>query len=382
MSRRFDQATEAVARLSAADPRRGERVATFLGLALGVSFSACFLTGLYSHLAQHPPDWFELPSQPAGLYRLTQGIHVATGIAAVPLLAAKLWSVWPKLFRRPAIASVAHAFERLSLVPLVGGAIFLLFSGVANIDLWYPLPLFFPAGHYWIAWVTIGALIVHVGAKAPVIRRSLAAPSDLEPVATRQARRRFLISAGAASGLLTLVTVGQTVRPLRRLAILAPRDPDTGTQGFPVNKSAAEAGITAAATDPLWRLRVHGAVAQELRLSLADLEAMPQREATLPIACVEGWSASRRWRGVSLGDVLSRAGAPPTASVTVRSLGRGLYDQSDVNQAQARDPDTLLAVAADGETLALDHGYPARLIGPNRPGVMQTKWLSEIEVLP
>jgi len=91
----------------AADPRRGERVASWLGMALGVSFTVCFLTGLYSHFAQHPPSWFSLTARPAGLYRVTQGLHVATGIAAVPLLLAKLWSVYPKLFVRPPVRSVA-----------------------------------------------------------------------------------------------------------------------------------------------------------------------------------------------------------------------------------------------------------------------------------
>jgi DMSO/TMAO reductase YedYZ molybdopterin-dependent catalytic subunit len=32
----------------------------------------------------------------------------------------------------------------------------------------------------------------------------------------------------------------------------------------------------------------------------------------------------------------------------------------------------------EGEPLAIDHGFPVRLIGPNRPGVMQTKWVTEI----
>ena len=162
----------------AADPRRGERVASWLGLALGVSFTVCFLTGLYSHFAQHPPSWFTLTARPAGLYRVTQGVHVATGIAAVPLLLAKLWSVYPKLFVWPPVHSVAHALERLSLLPLVGGSIFMLFSGVANIDLWYPLPLFFPSGHYWVAWLTIGALVVHIGAKATTVRDALPPASD------------------------------------------------------------------------------------------------------------------------------------------------------------------------------------------------------------
>ena len=66
----------------------------------------------------------------------------------------------------------------------------------------------------------------------------------------------------------------------------------------------------------------------------------------------------------------------------MRSLESGLYAQSDVDADQAADPDTLLALEVDGDRLALDHGYPLRLIGPNRPGVLQTKWLREIEVHP
>jgi DMSO/TMAO reductase YedYZ molybdopterin-dependent catalytic subunit len=47
----------------------------------------------------------------------------------------------------------------------------------------------------------------------------------------------------------------------------------------------------------------------------------------------------------------------------------------------ADDDRTLMALMLDGETLSMDHGYPVRLIAPDRPGVMQTKWVSRIEVL-
>ena len=60
------------------------RSAAVLGIALGVSFGTCFLTGLLSHLIQHPPGWFEWPSRPAGLYRVTQGVHVTTGFVVDP----------------------------------------------------------------------------------------------------------------------------------------------------------------------------------------------------------------------------------------------------------------------------------------------------------
>jgi len=362
------------------DARHGERVAATLGIALGVSFSICFLTGLYSHFAQHPPSWFTLPASPTGLYRVTQGLHVVTGIASIPLLLAKLWSVYPKLFRWPPFTSVAHALERISLVPLIAGAIFQLWSGVANIDLWYPLPFFFPAAHYWVAWITIGALIVHVAAKLSTTRAALARRPQEAP-ADRDERRRFLGLVGAGSALLAVTTVGMTVEPLEDLAVLAPRKPSTGPQGFPVNKAAVEAGVVAAATSPDYRLEVVGEGIEPRSFSLDELRSLPLTDAELPIACVEGWSASVRWRGVRLRDLLDAVGAPEGASVTVRSLeGNGLYAQSDVNAAQARAADTLLALEAEGSPLDLDHGYPVRLIGPNRPGVMQTKWLSRVEI--
>jgi len=377
-----------------ADPRHDERTAAILGLSLGVCFTVCFLTGLYSHLAQHPASWFHLPASPAGLYRVTQGLHVATGVASVPLLLAKLWAVFPRLLAWPPFTDVAHAIERLALLPLVGGALFLLFSGVANIDLWYPLPFFFPTAHYWMAWITIGALVVHIGAKLSVTRRALrtstpkeagtAGESAPRELVDRHARRRFLTGVGAAAGLLTVATVGQTIAPLRRLALLAPRHPDIGVQGFPVNKTAAEAGVIEAAVSPDYRLTITSTTLDSfapLSFSLDDLRAMGLHEATLPIACVEGWSVSKRWRGVRLRDLLERAGAPAGAQVTVSGLEQGgLYGQSDLDADQARAADTLLAMEVDGEPLALDHGYPLRLIAANRPGVMQTKWLTTIEV--
>ena len=41
----------------------------------------------------------------------------------------------------------------------------------------------------------------------------------------------------------------------------------------------------------------------------------------------------------------------------------------------------MLALEVNGEPLHLDHGAPLRLIGPNRPGVQQTKWVTSVVVL-
>jgi DMSO/TMAO reductase YedYZ molybdopterin-dependent catalytic subunit len=359
------------------------RSAAWLGLGLGVTFGTCFLTGVWSHLAQDPPAWFTYPSRPAGLYRVTQGLHVASGTAAIPLLLAKLWVVHPHFFQWPPARSVLHAVERLALVPLVGGGLFQLLSGTLNVAEWYPWTFFFPRAHFWVAWITIGALVVHLGAKAPATRdavRRRARPADAVRAPAGD-RRAFLGGVVATSVGLVVATAGGTVAALSPVSVLAQRRPGVGPQGFPVNKSAAAARVTDVARDPAYRLVVEGAVDRRLELSLDNLRALPQREAHLPIACVEGWSASARWRGVPVRDLLARAGAAADAEATVESLQpTGRYRAAYINGDQAADPDTLLAVELYGQSLHIDHGFPVRLIGPNRPGVLQTKWVSRLVV--
>ena len=364
-------------------PLHERRTATLLGVALGATFTICFATGALSHLAQNEPSWFDWPTRPAGLYRITQGTHVITGIISIPLLLAKLWVVYPHFTSWPPVRSVAHAVERVALVPLVGGAVFMLFSGAANVARWYPWTFFFPSAHYWAAWITIGGLIVHVGAKSAIARDALRRRPHGPPPrrATSEERRTFLAGVAASAGVLFLATAGGTIRPLSRLAALAQRIPHRGPQGVPVNKSAAGARVLDLLDADTYRLSIEGNVRHPLSLTLDDLRAMPAREATLPIACVEGWSASARWRGVPVRDVLALAGAPDHAQATVESLQpRGLYKTSQLNRHQAADADTLLALEINGEALHVDHGWPVRLIGPNRPGVLQTKWVTRIVV--
>lgn len=361
-----------------------EKTAAYLGMALGISFSVAFLTGLLSYGIQDPPPWFLWPSRPFNLYRISQGLHVATGIATIPLLLAKLWTVFPKFFTWPPFKNLTHAFERLSLLPLVGGSVFLLMSGLNNIALWYPYDFFFRSAHFWASWITIGAMIVHIGAKASITRRALrrTPKSQRRPESSGGLTRRGFLGAVAASvGVVTLATVGQTIRPLRNLSLLAPRNPAVGPQGFPVNKTARAAKVLESAVDPAWRLRIEGAINRPVSFSLAELGAMKQRSATLPISCVEGWSATVDWEGVPLRDLLNLAGASRDATVSAESLQpKGLYRKSELNRLHAFDPDTLVALRVNGEPLHLDHGFPARIVAPNRPGVMQTKWLSSLVV--
>lgn len=363
-------------------PLRGTAITVRVGIALGVAVAVCFITGLISHFIQHPQSWFYWPTRPVWLYRLTQGLHIITGIAAIPLLVVKLWSVYPKLFERPIIGGLARQLERASILVLMASMLFQFSTGLLNIAKWYAFDFFFTTSHYAMAYVAAGAVLVHIAVKLPVIRRALGEPLEEVPTGELRrgpTRRTVLAGTGIAAALATVLTAGQTVPWLRKVSFLAPRSGD-GPQGMPVNRTAREAGVLDSAQSEDYRLTVANGATQKT-FTLADLAAMPQSTQRLPIACVEGWSASADWSGVVLATLVEAVGGSPESDVRMISLESGPYARTTLPAPHARDPQTLIALTINGETLNLDHGYPCRLIAPSRPGVLQTKWLSRIEVV-
>ncbi|MDP9433860.1 MAG: molybdopterin-dependent oxidoreductase [Actinomycetota bacterium] len=404
-------------------PLRGPWLTGLLGLVLLVGIPVVFATGLLSYAAYNPdlhplndqtPDkgllgfyLFAWPTQPRWLYRLNQGVHVTLALALIPVVLAKLWSVIPKLFDWPPATSPAQVLERLSLFLLVGGAVFELATGVLNVQNWYVFPFSFYPAHFYGAWVFMGAFVVHAGlklARAVSGVRGRGLPGGLHrevdetsperpdpdalvsprPASPTMSRRGVLGLVGGSALLLGGLTVGQSLGGRwRATAVLAPRglDAGSGPNGFPVNKTAAAAGIRAEQVGLAWRLELLGPTRHTLRRE--ELLALPQHTAALPIACVEGWSTEdQQWTGVRLRDLAALAGLPSPAALLVESLQQGGDFASAVLRGnQVLDPDSLLALRVNGADLSLDHGFPARVIVPANPGVHNTKWVARMRFL-
>jgi DMSO/TMAO reductase YedYZ molybdopterin-dependent catalytic subunit len=400
-------------------PLRGPWFTAMLSVALLPGITLMFLTGLASYAAYNPnlapgndttPDkgllgsW--LPGWPAGpswLYWVNQGVHVTLGLVLIPVVLAKLWSVLPKLFEWPPARSVTQLVERASLLLLVGGAVFELVTGVMNIQYFYAWPFGFYQAHYYGAWVFIAAFVVHVVFRLRTMVSALrgrslrvelgtpvsqtfaeqADPDHLvspDPAPATISRRGALGMVAAGSLTLFGLSVGQTIGGVTRsTALLAPRGQNMG-QDFQVNKTAAEAGI--GPVDAGWRLALNGAASTSL--SRAELVALPQHTARLPIACVEGWSTGvQTWTGVRLADLAAMVGAAPDTSLLVESLQRGGgFGSTTLSAGQVRAPDALLALRVNGADLSMDHGFPARVIVPALPGVHNTKWVTRLTFQP
>lgn len=400
-------------------PLRGPWLASLLGSALLPLIAVCAITGYLSHVAYNPDLgsnsvnaaggldlWpFRWPTNPAWLYAVNQGLHVTAGMMSIPLLLAKLWSVMPKLYEWPPLRSVAHALERLSLALLVGGGVFVLVTGLLNIQLFYPWHFSFVPAHWWGAVVFVAALALHTGLKLPTValafrergvlrplgeslaetrpepyRHDATAPES--PASPTMSRRGFVWTVAGASALLGVMAAAQSVGgPLRRLGLLAPhgRDPGSGPNGFQVNKTAQAVGIRISETGDGWRLRIQRDGGAPVELSRADLLALPQATESLPIACVEGWSTTQSWTGVRLRDIARMVGAESGHTVRVESLQRaGSFRHATLAENQLGDARSLLALRVNGADLALDHGFPARVIVPALPGVHCTKWVAKM----
>jgi DMSO/TMAO reductase YedYZ molybdopterin-dependent catalytic subunit len=400
-------------------PIRGPWLTSFLGTLLIPGFVMMAVTGFIDHWAHYPefagngtvgpggdiPVLFHFPSSwPSWSYAATQGTHSTLGLALTPLVLAKLWSVMPKLFRRPVIASVASAIERVSVLMLVASVLVEFATGIVSIDNYYRYSFAFNTVHYYGAWVVVTLVVLHACLKVPVIRRAYRergvlkplldgvgqtkaeAPDSgglvaVDPAAPTISRRGLLAMVGGASLTIFAVQVGSTIGgPFRSLALLAPRGRvfGTGPNDFPVTGTATAAQITSAMTDSNWRLTVIGA--RTISLSRQQLFAMPQSTRTLSITCTDGWSTTQHWTGVALAGLGRLVDAPDDAILHAVSLEAptGRFPQARFSHAQYSDPSALLALQVNGVDLSIDHGYPARVIVPNVPGEHNTKWVREL----
>ena len=263
---------------------------------------------------------------------------------------------------------------------------------------------------------TLGAAVPSVlGAivGATVLHRSLR-PRPMQVPGVSQAplgwdRRRFLATSGAAAiGATAAGTIAQALEGKRvekiRAATRVPLPANVPAAEMPDIPPEAEVfddtpfitangdfyRIDTALSFPRidvdsWSFEITGMVDTPLTVTYADLLAMPQVERVITLCCVSNevggeYISNAVWRGVLLKDLLDKAGVQPAAEQVFSTSLDGWTCGFPV--AAAMDGrDAMIAVGMNGETLPLDHGYPARLVIPGLYGyVSGTKWLAKIEL--
>ena len=133
-----------------------------------------------------------------------------------------------------------------------------------------------------------------------------------------------------------------------------------------------------------WNLTMKGLVDKPFEINYKELRDMPSIEQFATLECVSNkiggdLISTAIWKGVRLKDLLEKAHVKPTAKYIVFRC----FDGYDVGIPLERGllEGTILAYDMNGAPLTSEHGYPVRAIVPGIYGMMNAKWMTEIELV-
>ena len=89
--------------------------------------------------------------------------------------------------------------------------------------------------------------------------------------------------------------------------------------------------------------------------------------------------STSRWGGVQFREVLAMAGVRDSAQEISIQSADGFYES--IKLADALDERTLLVYEMNGVPVPHEHGFPLRIFIPNRYGMKQPKWITNMEVI-
>jgi DMSO/TMAO reductase YedYZ molybdopterin-dependent catalytic subunit len=323
-------------------------------LALGTLLLLAVATGILANAVG--TDWLVDPI----------AVHAAVAIAV--LLLAPWKSV---IVRRGLARRRRHRWVSLALLGLVATA---LTSGLLHAT-----GLTDRAGPLTLMQVHVGA-----GLLAPLL---LAAHWRLHPVKPRAVDldRRALLNAAT----LGVAATGAWWLWESSLAVAGVPGADRRFTGSVEKSSGRPAGMPVYAwlddrtqhLDPArWSLQV-----ADLRLSAAELTALSREEVSATLDCTGGWFSTQRWTGIRLDRLLLAAGVIEAGTGT-EPLGeagwRSVVVTSVTGYARWFPLDDLtriwVATSVGGQPLSPGHGYPARIVAPDRRAFWWVKWVDSI----
>lgn len=139
-----------------------------------------------------------------------------------------------------------------------------------------------------------------------------------------------------------------------------------------------------------WRLALEGEFNRPVALDYRALRQLPRVEVAKTLECISNLTdkcelapfgceliGTARWTGVPLKDVIELAGGFKPGVVGIMMVAADEFN-SFIPAEAALDPNTILAYEMNGEVLPYEHGYPARVLVPNRYGYKNTKWVQAI----
>ncbi len=127
-----------------------------------------------------------------------------------------------------------------------------------------------------------------------------------------------------------------------------------------------------------WDLKIGGLVESPLNLDYRSFRMLPRVVRESDFHCVTTWSRyDLKWGGIPLLHILAQVNPHPEARFAFIQCDGGYTTNLDIEAL--RDPDTLLADSLDDAPLTTEHGFPVRLVVPNKYSWKSAKWVRSIE---
>jgi DMSO/TMAO reductase YedYZ molybdopterin-dependent catalytic subunit len=134
-----------------------------------------------------------------------------------------------------------------------------------------------------------------------------------------------------------------------------------------------------------WQLRVGGLVRRPVALGFDELQRRFRLVSEYAVlTCISNpvggpLVGNSLWEGIRLGALLDAAGVSERACGLQVSCADGYT--AGISLDEARHPGSLVAIAQDGQALTREHGFPCRLRIPSLYGMLNPKWVTDIQVV-
>jgi DMSO/TMAO reductase YedYZ molybdopterin-dependent catalytic subunit len=133
-----------------------------------------------------------------------------------------------------------------------------------------------------------------------------------------------------------------------------------------------------------WNLLIKGMVDTPLKLSYEEIKSMSAIEEFVTLECISNkiggdLIGTALWKGVRLKDILEKAKILPGVQYIVFRCSDGYDVGIPLNKGLMNE--TILAYEMNLAPLTSKHGFPVRAIVPGLYGMMNPKWITEIELV-
>jgi DMSO/TMAO reductase YedYZ molybdopterin-dependent catalytic subunit len=133
-----------------------------------------------------------------------------------------------------------------------------------------------------------------------------------------------------------------------------------------------------------WNLTIKGLVEKPFTINYDQIKSMPSVEEYVTLECISNkiggdLISTALWKGVRLSQLLEKAAIKPNVKYVVFRCADGYDVGIPIEKSQMEG--TILAYDMNYAPLTPKHGFPVRAIVPGLYGMMNPKWLTEIELV-